>query len=103
MDKDPGLGMLRGERVTIDCNSPPLIHSGLCIPAHSIDHGRKLGAKQEDVDSAVCRDVIERFRHRISQFSSVKITDEVTININRSAALSLNQNSNYREVGSIQA
>lgn len=87
MDQDPGLCVLRRQDVAVDGNPPSLIHSHLSLTSHSVDHRGQLGAKEEDVDTAVAGNVVEVVRHGLLEDSAVDITDQLAIDVDRCAAL----------------
>jgi exopolysaccharide biosynthesis protein len=87
VNQDASLRVLRSERVTIDGNPPALIHSRLGITRHAVHHGRQLGAKKKDVDTAVSRDTVESLGDRFLELAMVQITNKIAVDVDRGAAL----------------
>lgn len=87
MDEDTSLGMLRRQNITIDGNSPSLIHAHLRIARHAIDHGSQLGTKQKNVDTTKGGDVIEGFDDGLLENAGVQVADKLALDVDDGTAL----------------
>lgn len=87
VNQDTSLRVLRRKRITIDSNPPSLIHSRLTITRHAVGHGCKLGAEEEDVNTAKDRNAVESFGDGVLEPAMIQITDKIAVDIDRSAAL----------------
>lgn len=79
--------MLRRKRITIDGNPPSLIHSRLGVTRHAINHGSKLGAEKENVDTTVDRNTVEMLGDSCFEPAMIQVADELAIDIDRSTTL----------------
>lgn len=83
--------MFRGQYVTIDRHSPPLVSPDLDITVHAIDKRCKLRTEQEDVDAAKGRYAVESLGHGLLEGTGTEVGDHVPVNIHRGAALGASQ------------
>jgi hypothetical protein len=87
MNENPGFGMLGGDWISVDCNSPPLVSPNLGITIQAVDHGSKLGAQQEDVDTTKGRDLVKTVGDRLLQDSGGKVADQISVHVHECASL----------------
>lgn len=87
MDEGTSLGMLRRQNITIDGDSPSLVHAHLGIARDAVHHGSQLGAEQEDVNTAEVGNIIEGFDDGLLENAGVQVADKLAIDINNGAAL----------------
>ena len=62
MDEHTGLGVLGGQDVTIDGDSPALVAAELGVSVEPVDERGQLGAEKEDIHAAELGDFVEEIR-----------------------------------------
>lgn len=87
LDEDTGLRMLDRENVAVNGDSPSLINAHFSIARHAVNHRSQLGAKEENIDPAVLGNVVQSVGNLLFQSSGSKITDKMTLHIDRCTTL----------------
>lgn len=79
--------MLRGQDVSVDSHSPPLISPYLHVAIDAIDQRCQLGAQQEDVDTTEGGYLVEDLDDGLLEVSNTQVGDHVPVNVDRGTAL----------------
>lgn len=87
LNEHSGLGMLGRQDITVDGNSPSLIHSHLGIAQHSVHHRSQFGAQQKDVNTTVGGNRVQSLEDRLFEHTSAQVTDQASLNVNGGTSL----------------
>lgn len=86
-NQDTSLCVFRGQYITVDSHSPPLIPPDFDVTVHAINERRELGSKEKDVDTAELRYLIEGFGHGLFKGPNVQVGDHIPVNVHGGATL----------------
>ena len=87
VDEHTGFGVLRGQNVAVDGDSPALVTAQLRVSIQAVYKRRKLGAQEENVDAAERGDVVEGVGDRSLERSGCEVSDHLAIDIDSGTPL----------------